>query len=49
MSNILRGLPGVICQVNDVLVFGKDAAEHDARLMKALKRIGEAGVTLNES
>ena len=49
MSNILRGLSGVVCQVDDVLVFGKDAAEHDARLMKALKRIEEAGVTLNES
>ena len=49
MSNILRGLSGVVCQVDDVLVFGKDAAEHDARLMKALKPIEEAGVTLNES
>ena len=27
----------------------ESAAEHDARLMKALKRIEEAGVTLNES
>ena len=47
MSTILRGLEGVVCQMDDVLVFGHTTAEHDKRLMAALKRIKEAGVTLN--
>ena len=45
MSEILAGLEGVICQMD--LIFGKDQAEHDRRLEAALKRIEEAGATLN--
>ena len=41
MNKILAGL------MNDVLVFGKDRAEHDTRLMAVLKRLQSAGVTLN--
>ena len=48
MSQILEGLDGVICQMDDVLVFGKDDEEHDTRLRAALKRIQAAGVTLNK-
>ena len=33
--------------MDDVLVFGHTTAEHDARLMAVLKRIEEAGATLN--
>ena len=47
MSNLLDGLPGVLCLMDDVLVFGRDRAEHDERLMAALRRIEAAGVTLN--
>ena len=47
MSQILAGLKGVLCQMDDVLVFGKDKAEHDARLAAALDRIRDGGVTLN--
>ena len=47
MSQILTGLEGVVCQMDDVLVFGSDKAQHDARLMAALKRIEAAGATLN--
>ena len=47
MSTILRGLEGVVCQMVDVLMFGNTTAEHDKRMMAALKRIEEAGVTLN--
>ena len=32
MSNILSDLTGVVCQMDDVLVFGRNRAEHDARL-----------------
>lgn len=47
VSEILSGLKGVLCQMDDVLIFGKDEAEHDRRLEAALRRIQDAGVTLN--
>lgn len=47
MSRILSGLDGVLCQMDDVLVFGKDKPEHDARLTAVLGRIEAAGATLN--
>ena len=47
MSAVLKGLEGVVCQMDDVLVFGCTVAEHDKRLMAVLKRIEEAGATLN--
>ncbi len=47
MARILEGLEGVVCQVDDVLVFGKDKAEHDSRVVATLERIKKAGVTLN--
>ena len=47
MSAILCGLEGVVCQMDDVLVFGKDQPEHDSRLTEVLKHIETAGATLN--
>ena len=47
MSKILSGLNGVLCLMDDVLVFGSSKNEHNSRLSAALKRIQEAGVTLN--
>ena len=47
MSELLTGLQGVQCQMDDILVFGKDEAEHDSRLQAVLQRIEDAGVTLN--
>ena len=35
------------CNIDDVLVHGKDETEHDQRLEAVLKRLVEAGVTLN--
>ena len=32
MSELLSGLEGVLCQMDDILVFGKDQSEHDTRL-----------------
>ena len=49
MNKVLHGLPGMLCHVDDVLVYGKDAAEHETRLHTTLKRIKEAGITLNEN
>ena len=46
MNEVLHGFPGVLCHVDDVLVYGKDAAEHETRLHATLKRIKEAGIPL---
>ena len=48
MSIILDGLAGVLCLMDDILIFGKDQKEHDTRLTAALERIQAAGVTLNK-
>ena len=48
MSRILLGLNGIPCQMDNVLVFGKDKEEHDVCLSSALNRIQDAGVTLNK-
>ena len=48
-DDLLSGLPGVLCHVDDFLIYGKDAAEHESRLHATLERIQAAGVTQNES
>ena len=47
MNSMLSGLSGVLCLMDDILVLGKDEAEHDDRLEKVLKQIESTGVTLN--
>ena len=44
---ILDGLEGVVCLVDDIVVHGRTQAEHDGRLQKVLKRLEEKKVTLN--
>ena len=48
MSTVLDGLVGVLCLMDDILIFGKDQKEHDVRLTTVLERIQAAGVTLNK-
>ncbi|KAE8277347.1 hypothetical protein D5F01_LYC24743 [Larimichthys crocea] len=48
ISRTLEGLEGVLCQMDDVLIWGTTQREHDERLRKALVRLQEAGVTLND-
>ena len=48
MTHILAGIPGVICDIDDVLIGGKGQKEHDERLKTVLERMKSAGVTLNE-
>ena len=48
MTRILEGIPGVICDIDDVLVFGRNQQEYDSRLRIVLQKMKEAGVTLNE-
>ena len=47
MSRILEGLKSVLCQMDDVFIWGAKQKEHDERLQKTLSRLQEAGVTLN--
>ena len=47
MSKILEGLDGVECNIDDVLVHASTQELHDKRLEQVLKRLNEAGVTLN--
>ena len=48
MNQILEGLEGVVCLIDDTLIYGKTKEEHDERLMAVLKRIQEAELTLNK-
>ena len=47
MSQILVGLPGVLCMIDDILVFGNTQLEHDENLKAVLKKIEDEGATLN--
>ena len=49
MNKVLEGLEGVVCQMDDVLVFDTTQEQHDQRLIATLKRIKEAGVSLNKA
>ena len=48
MSEILSGLRGVVCLIDDVLVYGATQEDHDKNLLAALSQIQEAGLTLNK-
>ena len=47
MSQMLAGLPGTVCMMDDVLVFGATQEEHDNNLKRLLRTIRESGMTLN--
>ncbi|KAK6181615.1 hypothetical protein SNE40_009437 [Patella caerulea] len=47
MSQLLDGLNGVLCHMDDILVFGSTLKEHDERLKSILKRLESSGLTLN--
>ena len=47
MDEALSDIPGVVVQMDDILVEGKDMAEHDERLRRVLDRLAELGLTLN--
>ena len=48
MTDLLRGLEGVICLIDDGLVHGRTQEEHDERLALVLQRLLESGMTLNK-
>ena len=47
MSETLKDVDGVICQMDDILVHTADQAEHDRRLRATLHCLQGAGITLN--
>ena len=49
MSQLLEGLEGVVCMMDDVLIYGQNQVEHDRRVDLVLKKFKAAGVTLNEA
>ena len=47
MQKTLVGLQGVVCQMDDILIYAENQQQHDYRLRQVLKRSSESGVTLN--
>ena len=43
MSDILSGLTGAVCLVDDILLYGSTQEEHDEHLKAVLVRIRDAG------
>ncbi len=48
MSEILQDTDGAVCLMDDILVHEKSQEQHDRRLVTVLRRLQEAGLTLNE-
>ena len=49
MATVLKGLKGVVCQMDDILVHGGSHQEHDLHLWPVLQRLLQAGITLTPS
>ena len=47
MSHILAGLPGIVCMIDDTLVYGGTQEEHDRNLKAVIHSIKEEGGTVN--
>jgi len=48
MNEILANTEGAVCLIDDVLVYGSTQSEHDQRLITVLRKLSEAGLTLNK-
>ncbi|GFR65841.1 Pol polyprotein [Elysia marginata] len=48
MCHLLERIPGVIFNIDDILVSGKTQKDHDEKLSKRLEKLKQAGITLNE-
>lgn len=44
-TEVTEGLDGVVCHMDDVLVWGRDQAEYDARVHTVLEKAKKAGIT----
>lgn len=48
MATILQGVPGVKNYLDDLIVYGETAEEHDSNLTTVLQKLKEAGLVLND-
>ncbi|GFS10775.1 Pol polyprotein [Elysia marginata] len=48
ISEVLKDIDGVICHMDDILIHLSDQTTHNKRVKDVLKRLQEAGLTLNE-
>ena len=48
LHQALDGLVGVVCVADDIVVYGSDSSEHDARLKSLLERCRQLGIKLNK-
>jgi hypothetical protein len=48
ISQVLRGLPGVINMADDILVHGNNQENHDKHLQKVFETLEASGLTLNK-
>ena len=48
LATILKGIPGVQNYLDDIIVYGDNSAQHDARLETVRRRLTDAGLLLNE-
>ncbi|KAI4891972.1 hypothetical protein NFI96_009139, partial [Prochilodus magdalenae] len=49
MDNMLEGLEGVRCYIDDLVIWGSTLQEHNERLAKVLHRISHNGLKLNRA
>ena len=48
MSEMVGDMEGVVCLIDDFLIYGSNQQEHDERLTKVLTKLGKEGLTLNK-
>ena len=48
MDTVLQGIPGVTCYIDDILVSGKDEAQHLQSLGEVFRRLQEHGFRLKQ-
>ncbi|XP_063544559.1 uncharacterized protein K02A2.6-like [Cydia strobilella] len=48
MEGVLAGVPGTLCLLDDVLVTGENTEQHLTRLNEVLRRLQDAGLTLQK-
>ena len=48
MANLLKDQEGVAAIQDDIIVFGRGVAQHDARLQQVFATIEKSGLKLNE-
>ena len=46
---VLDGLQGVTCMMDDILILAATKPQHDSRLMAICDHLQQAGITLNET